>query len=68
MIRRRNEISAVRSLCYGLPRGLGWIQIFLDLLGGHTKRAGKKLANKLIGAARWGRRSILNGGYIHDKL
>jgi len=49
MTRRRSGIGAVRSLCYGLARGLGWFQLILELLSGHTKRAGKKLANKFIG-------------------
>ncbi len=42
-------MAALRRLLYNLARFLGWIQIFTALLTGHGRRAGKKLANKLIG-------------------
>lgn len=44
-----SEISRTRSFLYNLARQLGWVQIFIDFLTGHTKKACKKLANKAIG-------------------
>jgi hypothetical protein len=42
-------LGKARGFLYSLGRLLGWVQIVAELLSGHTKRAGKKLANKIIG-------------------
>jgi len=44
-----SEIGKTRGFLYTLARALGWVQIIIEFLSGHTKKAGKKLANKFIG-------------------
>jgi len=45
-----SNLGQTRGFLYALARALGWMQIVADLLSGHAKRAGKKLANKFIGS------------------
>jgi hypothetical protein len=44
-----SELGSARGFLYGLARFLGWLQIIMGLLTGHTKNACRKLANKFIG-------------------
>ncbi|MGA8573877.1 MAG: hypothetical protein ACLP7A_12700 [Desulfobaccales bacterium] len=44
-----SELGEARGFLYGLARLLGWFQILIDLLTGHTKKGCKMLANKLVG-------------------
>jgi len=44
-----NPISKTRGILYSAARALGWIQIIMELLKGHGKKAGKRIANKFIG-------------------
>jgi hypothetical protein len=44
-----SELGNARGFLYGFARLLGWVQIIIDFLTGHTKKASKMLANKFIG-------------------
>ena len=44
-----SELGKTKGFLYSLARILGWAQIVIDFLSGHTKQASKKLANKFIG-------------------
>ena len=55
------KIGRARGLLYHAARMLGWLQIVGGLLSGHGSRAGRMLANKLMG------RKVVSRLYLKGK-